>query len=148
MQLPAAVQRFDAPVVRHFIKYGIVGAWNTVLTLVVYTLLVKLGVEYLAALLIGYLIGAINSYLLNRHWTFRAGHVAHSTAGTRFAIVQGCAIAANEGLLYVFVHHLHIDKIVAQVILTVPVLLVTFFINRAWSFAHGDGAPPPPTVGS
>jgi len=137
MQLPQAVNRFDVPVVRHFVKYGIVGASNTVLTFVIYTALVKgLGVDYLAALLIGYVVGSLNSYILNRRWTFRAGNVAHSTACTRFAVVQVCAIAANEGLLYVLVHHAHVEKIAAQAILTIPVLAVTFFINRAWSFSH------------
>jgi putative flippase GtrA len=143
MQLPQAVQRFDAPVVRQFIKYGIVGASNTILTFVIYTILVAAtGVPYTLALLVGYLVGSINSYLLNRHWTFRAGHVAHSQAGTRFAIVQVCAIAVNEGLLYLFVHDLHVDKIAAQAILTIPVLAVTFFINRAWSFDHGATVSP------
>ena len=149
MQLPQAVHRFDLPVVRHFVKYGIVGASNTILTFVIYTILVqKVGVDYLAALLIGYVVGSLNSYVLNRRWTFRAGHLAHSTAGTRFAVVQVCAIAANEGLLYVFVHHLKIEKIAAQAILTIPVLAVTFFINRAWSFSQRTSPSPPPSVSS
>jgi putative flippase GtrA len=146
MRLPDVVHRFDAPVVRHFVKYGIVGGSNTILTLAIYTILVKeLGVHYLVALLLGYVVGSLNSYILNRHWTFRAGHLAHSTAGTRFAVVQICAILANEGLLYLFVHDLRVEKIAAQAILTIPVLAVTFFINRAWSFSVG--ATPPPPVG-
>jgi len=56
MRLPAALQRFDAPMLRQFIKYGIVGASNTVLTFVIYTVLVEaLGVQYVIALLVGYL---------------------------------------------------------------------------------------------
>jgi len=146
MQLPHAVHRFDAPVVRHFVKYGIVGASNTLLTFVIYYVLVRgLGVDYLAALLIGYLVGSLNSYILNRRWTFRAGHLAHTVAGTRFAVVQACAIVANLALLYVFVHDLHLPRIASQAILTIPVLAVTFFINRAWSFAHPT-SPTPPSV--
>ena len=122
--------------VRQFIKYGIVGASNTILTFVVYTVLVlALGVPYVVALLVGFLAGSLNSYLLNRHWTFRAGHLAHASVGTRFAIVQIVAIAANAGLLILFVDDLHVHKVLAQAILTVPVLAVTFFVNRAWSFA-------------
>ena len=135
MRLPAALQRFDAPMVRQLIKYGIVGASNTVLTFAIYTVLVEVGVQYLIALILGYLAGSLNSYLLNRHWTFRAGHLAHTSVGPRFAIVQVAAILANLGLLYLLVHHLGIHKILAQAILTVPVLAVTFFVNRAWSFA-------------
>lgn len=136
MRLPATLQRFDAPMLRQFVKYGIVGASNTVLTFVIYTILVEaLGVEYVIALLVGYLAGSLNSYLLNRHWTFRAGHLAHGSVGPRFAVVQIVAIAANTALLVLFVDDLHVHKILAQAILTVPVLAVTFFVNRAWSFA-------------
>ena len=136
MRLPAALQRFDAPMLRQFIKYGIVGASNTVLTFVIYTVLVEaLGVQYVIALLAGYLAGSLNSYLLNRHWTFRAGHLAHASVGPRFAVVQIVAIGVNTALLVLFVDDLHVHKILAQAILTVPVLAVTFFVNRAWSFA-------------
>ena len=136
MRVPAALQRFDAPTVRQFVKYGIVGASNTVLTFVVYTVLVlDVGVPYVIALILGYIAGSLNSYLLNRRWTFRAGHLAHASVGPRFAIVQLVAIGANTGLLILFVDDLHVHKILAQAILTVPVLAVTFFVNRAWSFA-------------
>jgi len=137
----------EDPIVRQFIKYGVVGASNTVLTFVVYSVLVTLGVPYLVALPIGYLVGSLNSYLLNRHWTFRARDIAHSQAGTRFAIVQVTAIVINEVLIYVLVHHAGIAKIPAQAILTVPVLAVTFFANRWWSFARPrDRREPPPAA--
>ena len=136
-RLPAPLHRFDAPVTRQFLKYGIVGASNTILTFVIYTLGVEIGVHYLLALIVGYVVGSLNSYILNRHWTFRAGDVAHAhaTAGPRFAFVQACAIGINLGALYLLVHHAGVHKIEAQAILTVPVLAITFFINRAWSFA-------------
>jgi putative flippase GtrA len=143
----ATTSWLDDPIVRQIVKYGLVGASNTVLTFVTYTVLEKLvGINYLIALPLGYGVGSLNSYILNRHWTFRAGDIAHTTAGTRFAIVQAIAIAANELLLYVFVHHLGIDKIAAQAILTVPVLAVTFVANRWWTFARPqpsvDAQPP------
>ena len=40
-------------------------------------------------------------------------------------------------------HDLHVEQIAAQAILTIPVLVVTFFINRAWSFAQPAGTLPP-----
>ena len=136
----------DDPLVRQFIKYGLVGASNTVLTFVTYTVLVSAtGLHYLIALVLGYLVGSVNSYVLNRHWTFRARDLAHSQTGMRFALVQVVAIAANELLLYLFVHDLSVAKVAAQAILTVPVLAVTFFVNRWWSFARPreEREPPP-----
>ncbi|HEX2704065.1 MAG TPA: GtrA family protein [Solirubrobacteraceae bacterium] len=139
---PAPRKRsLDAPLVWQFVKYGVVGASNTALTFATYSVGVWIGVPYLVALIVGYIPGALNSYLLNRHWTFDAGHLAHSRAGTRFAIVQSCAILANLGLLYLMVHHLHVDKIAAQAILTIPVVAITFFVNRSWTFGGRAGGP-------
>ena len=142
----ATTSWLEDPILRQFVKYGVVGASNTVLTFVTYTVLEKLGVNYLIALPLGYGVGSLNSYILNRHWTFQARDIAHTTAGTRFAIVQAFAIAANVLLLYVFVHHLGIAKIPAQAILTLPILAITFFANRWWSFARPreQEAPRPP----
>ncbi|HEX4033141.1 MAG TPA: GtrA family protein [Solirubrobacteraceae bacterium] len=139
----------DDPLVRQFLKYGVVGASNTVLTFITYTILVvALGVPYPVALVVGYLVGSFNSYVFNRHWTFRARDLAHSQTGLRFGVVQAGAIGANELLLYVFVHALSVAKVPAQAILTVPVLAVTFFVNRWWSFARPPEEREPPPAAS
>jgi putative flippase GtrA len=43
------------------------------------------------------------------------------------------------------VHTLGVAKIPSQAILTVPVLTVTFYVNRVWSFAHHANPTPPPS---
>ena len=75
-------------VVVQFVKFGIVGVSNTLLTFLVYTLLLKVfGVWYLAASAIGFVVGATNGFLLNRRWTFRE-HVGDALTPVRWAIVQ------------------------------------------------------------
>jgi putative flippase GtrA len=120
-----------------FVKFGIVGVSNTLLTLAVYTVLLKvLGVWYLAASAIGFVAGAINGFLLNRRWTFRE-HVGDALTPVRWGVVQTCGLGLNEGLLYVLVHDAQLDKLVAQVCATAVVTVSTFFANRAWTFrAH------------
>jgi len=126
--------RLSAPVVVQFIKFGIVGVSNTLLTLVVYTVLLKVfGVWYLAASAIGFVAGAINGFLLNRRWTFRE-HVGDSLTPVRWGIVQTCGLGIDEALLYVLVHDAHLDKLLAQVCATAVVTVTTFFVNRAWTF--------------
>ena len=117
-----------------FVKFGIVGVSNTLLTLVVYTLLLKVfGVLYLAASAIGFVVGAINGFLLNRRWTFRE-HVGDALTPVRWGIVQTCGLGIDEVLLYVFVHDAQLDKLIAQVCATAVVTVSTFFANRAWTF--------------
>ncbi len=117
-----------------FVKFGIVGISNTLLTLIVYTLLLKVfGVWYLAASAIGFIVGAINGFLLNRRWTFRE-HVGDALTPVRWGIVQTCGLGINEALLYVLVHHAQLDKLLAQLCATAVVTVTTFFVNRAWTF--------------
>ena len=81
-------------------------------------------------------LGAVNGFLLNRRWTFRE-HVGDALTPVRWAVVQGCGLAVNEGMLYVLVHDAHLEKILAQVAATVIVTITTFLANRAWTFrAH------------
>jgi putative flippase GtrA len=123
-----------APVHVQFVKFGIVGVSNTLLTFLVYTLLLKVfGVWYLAASGIGFVIGATNSFLLNRRWTFH-GHVGDALTPVRWAIVQTTGLGLNEGLLYLFVHDARVDKLISQVFATGVVTVSTFFANRAWTF--------------
>jgi putative flippase GtrA len=129
-----ASRHLSAPVLVQFVKFGIVGVSNTVLTLVVYTVLLKVfGVWYLAASGIGFVVGAVNGFLLNRRWTFRE-HVGDALTPVRWGIVQTCGLAVDEALLYLFVHDAHLDKLLAQVCATAVVTVSTFFVNRAWTF--------------
>ncbi len=117
-----------------FVKFGIVGVSNTLLTFAVYTVLLKVfGVWYLAASAIGFIVGATNGFLLNRRWTFR-GHVGDALTPVRWAVVQGCGLGINEGLLFLFVHDAGLDKLLAQVFATAVVTVTTFLANRAWTF--------------
>ena len=130
----ARLSTANRQVLIQFVKFGLVGVSNTVLTFVVYTLLLKVfGVWYLAASAIGFAIGATNGFLLNRRWTF-SEHVGDTLTPVRWAIVQGCGLAVNEGLLYIFVHDARVDELLAQAFATVVVTVSTFFVNRAWTF--------------
>jgi len=134
--------RLASPVVVQFVKFGIVGVSNTALTFIVYTILLKVfGVWYLAASAVGFMVGATNGFLLNRRWTFRE-HVGDALTPVRWAIVQGCGLAINEGLLFLFVSEAHIDKLLAQAFATVFVTVSTFFANRAWTFRMHHHDPP------
>src|SRR5947209_7978835 len=125
-EVAAVARRLHVPVVvAQFIKFGIVGVSNTLITFAVYTLLLKVfGVWYLAASAVGFVVGATNGFLLNRRWTF-AGHVGDSFTPVRWAVVQTGGLAINEGLLYVFVHDASLDKLLSQAFATVVVTITT-----------------------
>jgi putative flippase GtrA len=132
-----AVGPLHLPVVLvQFVKFGIVGISNTLITFIVFTVLLKVfGVWYIAASAIGFIVGATNGFLLNRRWTF-ADHVGDSLTPVRWGIVQSTGLGLNLGLLYLLVHDAGLDELVAQALATIVVTITTFLVNRAWTFRH------------
>jgi putative flippase GtrA len=55
-----------------WLRFVAVGVSNTVLSWCVYATLEALGVPYLLASAIAFAVGALNSYVLNRRWTFHS----------------------------------------------------------------------------
>jgi putative flippase GtrA len=143
-EIPAAAGSRAAVVVQ-FVKFGVVGVSNTLIAFAIYTVLLKVfGVWYLAASAIGFAVGATNGFLLNRRWTFRE-HVGDSLTPVRWATVQSAGLGVNEGLLYLFVHGASIDKLLGQAAATGVVTVITFFVNRAWTFrSHASPSPASP----
>lgn len=122
-----------------FVKFGIVGVSNTLLTFVVYTLLLKVfGVWYLAASALGFAAGATNGFLWNRRWTFRE-HVGDALTPVRWFVVQGCGLLLNLGLVYLFVEQVALDKLLGQACATAIVTVLTFVANRSWTFRMHAG---------
>jgi len=144
---PTSAMQRHLPLVAQFAKFGVVGLSNTIITYAVFTLLEEgFGVWYIAASGIGFAVGATNGFLLNRSWTFR-GHGENSGAAVRWFIVQGCGLLLDLALIATFVELGHLNKLIAQAFATVIVVVITFFINRRWTFrAHlprADADSPP-----
>jgi putative flippase GtrA len=116
-------------------KFGVVGLSGYVVNLVVYAFLLKqVGLHYLVAASVSFLVAATNNYIWNRLWTFRhqRGHVAYQ--GLRFLIVAVLAYGANLLVLTGLVEVVGVDKIVAQAIAIVLVTPLNFIGNKLWSF--------------
>jgi putative flippase GtrA len=129
--------KLNVPVMVQFVKFGIVGVSNTLLFLAVYTLLLEgFDVWYLAASGIGFVVGAVNGFLLNRRWTFR-GHVGDALTPVRWGVVQSGGLLLNLGLVALCVEGLGMGELIGQAVAIAIVVVVTFIANRAWTFrAH------------
>jgi putative flippase GtrA len=129
-----AARILRVPLILQFVKFGIVGVSNTLISFAVYTLLLKaFGVWYVAASGIGFAIGAVNGFLWNRAWTFR-GHVGDALTPVRWFVVQSCGLLVNLGLVYLFVDGVGLDELTGQAATILIVTVLTFFANRAWTF--------------
>src|ERR1700684_2888693 len=106
-----AARMLRMPFVLQFVKFGVVGVSNTLIFVLVYTLLLKVfGVWYVAASGSGFAIGAVNGFLWNRAWTFK-GHVGDALTPVRWFVVQGCGLLLDLGLVYALVDGAGLDKL-------------------------------------
>ena len=126
---------FDGSLIRQFAKFGVVGVLNTALHYAVfYSLYSFLGINYLLSSGIGYTAGLMNSYVLNRNWTFRSRNTKRGGEFARFASVNLVSLGVNLVTLKMFVVWGGLKPEVAQVCAIAFSLSANFVGNRFWTF--------------
>lgn len=125
-----------------FIKFGIVGASNTLISMAVYYLLLFFGVHYIAANTAGYLAGTLNAYYWNSKYVFKkeAGEVRGVGKSLfRSFLAYGITYLLSTGLLYLWVDILGISDKIAPVLNLVLTTPLNFLLNKLWAF-KGQGS--------
>ena len=127
-------RRVPAAIGAQLLRYGVVGATNTALTLATYAALVALGAHAAVAGAIGWVVGAANGYRLNRAWTFRS---VLTGAGPAARYVTVAALGAGLDALGTAgaVGHDHLPRLAAEIAILPAVTVVTFVLCRRWVFA-------------
>jgi putative flippase GtrA len=117
-----------------WLRFATVGVTNTVLSLALYAALLGLGTFYLAASAVAFAVATLNSYALNRRWTFRSTG-RRSPEVLRFYVVALAGLGLNLVLLSLFVQDASLPRLVAQLAVIPLVSVVTFAWNRRWTFS-------------
>ena len=121
--------------IRQFIAFFGVGLVAAVTHYGVLIWLVEMeGIPAIPATLVGYVLGGLVSYGLNRVVTFAATR-SHAEAGWRFAIVAGVGFFLTWGLMGLIHGRWGVPYILAQILTTGIVLCWSFVAHKYWSFA-------------
>ena len=114
-------------------KFGSVGVLNTLLDLALYFVLTRwlgLGGQRTIAKGISYSVGVLNSYFLNRVWTF-PGHDGSSWAALfPFVLSSLVGLAINTGMLDLCLKTLGLPEIIAIGVATASSLLWNFLVSK------------------
>jgi putative flippase GtrA len=121
-------------VIVQWLRFASVGAANTLLSWCAYALLVALGLHYLLASGLAFALGVVNSYALNRRWTF-GSRARRTPEALRFVVVQAVGLAVDVGLLFVLVHDVRVHHLIGQALVFPVASVVTFLLSRRWVFA-------------
>jgi len=121
---------------RQLSTYALVGVAASLAHYAVLVALVELAhVPPVTAALVGYVVGGVVSYRLNRRHTFVSDR-PHREAVWRFALVAATGFGLTFLLMRLFVERLAAPYLPAQLVTTVLIMFASFTINRLWTFAH------------
>lgn len=123
---------------QQFIKFNLVGLLNTGLDFAVFTLLTFLGVYYILAQCISYGVGMLNSYVLNKYWTFAQKGQLEPKQAIRFTVLNLGSLLISLGLLALFKDQLELKLIWAKLLATVATTLVNFAGSKLWVFRANE----------
>jgi putative flippase GtrA len=126
-----AERRDDAQ--HQFGRFLVVGVSNTLLSFVVYRLLLVVSTPYLLAAPLAFAVGALNGYILNRRWTFAARDTTR--ARVLYVAVQVAGAGSTSLFVYLFAQA-GTGKVLAYLAAIPPVTVGTFIANRYWTFAE------------
>jgi len=116
------------------LRFVLVGATNTALTLGAYALLVLAGVPSPMAAAFGWALGAANGYRLNRGWTFRSA-LRGLTPAARYVAVQALGAGLDALGVWLAVGDGHLHRLEGEIAILPAVTLLTFALCRGWVFA-------------
>ncbi len=120
---------------KQFIKFGIVGVLNTGVQFAVFVLLFRwLNLPMLIGSGLGYLAGIVNSYFINRFWTFEVKGKRDKREFFRFFMVNIVSMGVNLGSLKLLVEQGSLLPELAQVFAIGSSLVVNFIGNKFWTF--------------
>ncbi|MDR2120368.1 MAG: GtrA family protein [Tannerella sp.] len=137
---------------RQAVKYGIVGIGNTLLSLIIIRIMTKWGgCSEAFSNFTGYVVGLVNSYILNRKWTFHSKSKWKKSAVRFFGVFAVCyalqlllllllnKFCPENPPLYDFftpvLHPLHVDPLFyIQILAMAFYTALNFIVNKFYTF--------------
>lgn len=119
---------------KQFLKFGLVGLSNTLISYLTYVLLVYFSVHYQIANIAAFVISSLSGFLLNRSWVFKAKHSSATIQLVKYYIIYGSSLLISLALSYFWIEILGINKYLPPILnlcITVP---YNYILNKIWAF--------------
>lgn len=135
--IDAVGRRFGRETVAQFVRFSLVGAFNTGLDFSVYLFLTRTfafwGEHPVRASATSFCVGVISSFILNNFWTFGFSGQRWHARIVKFATVATVGLSLNSLIMYALVHAGTYD-VLAKATATVTVVLWNFTMQKTWTF--------------
>jgi len=117
-----------------FIKFALVGVSNTLIGLGTYYLCLWLGMHYLLANLVGFVVSVCNAWFWSRRYVFSSSSQSKVTEGIKLYISYGFTTLLSTGLMWVLVEYWQMSKYIAPVVCLCVTVPSNFLLNKFWVF--------------
>ena len=118
----------------HYLKFCIVGGLNTAIDFFVFSFLSYLGVYYIVAQCVSYGCGVLNSYLLNRTWTFQQQGKRGKYEFLKFTALNVFTLIVTSFLLTLFHSKFNMPLPYSKILVTVISVGLNYIGTRFWVF--------------
>lgn len=119
------------------IKYGLVGVVNTLITgVIIFVLMNLFGVSYKISNGAGYVVGFLNSFILNKIWTFKGNQTSTMKQFAKFGAVFAVCYGLQLGFVVFLVETASINKNISQLAGMVFYTLIGFVLNKIFTFKN------------
>ena len=128
-------------------KYGFWGIITTCINLLLMYIFIKLGMQYIIANVVSYIIAVILSYYFNNNFVFQekdSKKIKEKSTGVvdRTAIIKqikyyGVRVVSIifDSCLLAFLHEIcNINLVYSKAIDSIIVILITYIVNKRWVF--------------
>ena len=124
-----------------FIKFGLVGLSNTIVSYVAYAIFVYAGCHYLFAGVLSFVVGVMNSFIWNNKYVFQKNDGTKRTARElmesfckTFLSYASTGLILSNLLLFVWVDVAHISQYLGPIINLIVTIPLNFVLNKYWAF--------------
>lgn len=116
------------------VKFGLTGVANTLVDYLVFTVLVILNVNVYFSQICSFSAGMLNSYLVNRRWTFQSKQRFFSLQIVKFILANLSVLAVSMLLLKLFIDFAGWPVLIAKLGAVCITMVLNFIISRLWVF--------------
>ncbi|MGN0287711.1 MAG: GtrA family protein [Atopobiaceae bacterium] len=119
-------------------KFGIVGVSNTIISYVVYAVLVFFGMHYLVANVIAYFAGVVNSFIWNSKFVFKAEDDPNRNPAKVFVKTLAASaftgLVINNLLLILWVNVLNLSEYIGPILNLAVTFPLNYVLNKYWAY--------------
>jgi len=124
-------------ILKQFVEFGLVGGANTLLSLVIYWLVVHFGGHYLLANGLGFIITVAISYVLNNTITFKGEGKPEWSFKTLLKVYVSYSVTGlflASALLWIWTDCCGINENLAPIINLFFTIPINFLLNKLWAY--------------